>query len=172
MNSYYTSATNHTAQVNQKKQARLKLTEEELHDPFNQWNQIIFTDHDDRFQAAYASCGVFQPFLKLIGFGMQRFFDKYLPEKGYGLDEALTRLLVSGTNARNQNRHGDGDNNFISAISSLGESYPFRYWKHSHIKWTALRNVLKLGYTEYWPLDASTKVTTLTVKSYHCIIID
>jgi hypothetical protein len=42
----------------------------------------------------------------------------------------------------------------------------------AHIKWTALRNVLKLGYTEYWPLDASTKVTTLTVKSYHCVIID
>jgi len=84
LNSYYTSATNHTAQVNQKKQARLKLTEEELHDPFNQWNQIIFTDHDDRFQAAYASCGVFQPFLKLIGFGMRRVFDEYLPEKGYG----------------------------------------------------------------------------------------
>ena len=35
LNSYYTSATNHTAQVNQKKQARLQLTEEELHDPFN-----------------------------------------------------------------------------------------------------------------------------------------
>ena len=84
MNSYYTSATNHTAQVNQKKQARLKLTEEELHDPFNQWNQIIFTDHDDRFQAAYASCGVFQPFLKLIGFGCDEFLISIYQRRGMG----------------------------------------------------------------------------------------
>jgi len=172
LNEYYTDATNHARLVNEKKDKRQKLTEDDYHHPFHNWGKIIFTDNDDRWNPQYAYCGVFQPFLKLIGFGLQRFFDKYLPEKGYGLDEAMMQLLISGTNATNQKQHGDGDNNFISAISSLGESYPFRYWKHSHIKWTALRNVHKLGFTEYWPLDASTDMTTVTIKPYHCAVFD
>ena len=169
---YHDDYWNHSLLCTRKLERNEELTDYDKCKIFYSWKQIDFTKGDDRLMGKFPYCGVFRPFLKLIGHGLQRFFDKYIPTKGYLLDNALTQLLLSGSEARPQLRHGDGDNNFLSALFCFLEPHPFRFWKQSHVKWSALRHVYARGFPNLWAKDEPTPMTRLDLEGNHVILLD
>jgi hypothetical protein len=130
---------------------------------------ILFTEQDIRLHAYYEDCGDLKIFMDLVAVGVQRFLDRYLRQDGFQVQSLQTQLLVSGISAMEQNPHGDGDNNYLSAIFSMEEPYPFHYWKGSQSKWLALR-LLWDQFGKTYQDGSSTPKTNWTIGE-HCVAL-
>jgi len=137
--------------------------------PLSGSREILFSKDDCRWHSYYDDCGVLQPFLDVIQIGLKRFVKTYLPQFGYSVEQAMTQVLISGERAIDQRPHGDGDNNFLSAIFCFHDEYPFNFWKGSHNKWLALR--LLWEYSRRTFIDPSpTYCSKWTLGTYHMIL--
>jgi hypothetical protein len=131
--------------------------------------RILFTEGDNRWHAYYQDCGHLKPFLDVIQHGIQRFVDCYFPEIGYSVDQAMSQVLISGANSIDQNQHGDGDNNFLSALFCFHDEHPFNFWKGSHSKWLALRLLWEYSGTTYND-RSQTGVSRWMLGTYHVVL--